>query len=280
MYISLVDFLPAVVMTFVYGSFSDRIGRRLVLIAPIIGSLSTILVQMVIVYFNLPVWCFLFGVVENFFGGFYLMITGIFAYIADTIPKERRAVRMTILDAIILGTAAISNIIVGFLIHAMGFFIPYIFCLAGKTLTLVYAVCFIPETVRRTTDNRQRICNEMFTNLKNGIKLYLMDNGAGRRLQLNLLLLSFLVGEMISTSSILTLFEMNSPLCWNSVFIGYFGATSDLIKCIGMIVAAFILKKWLSEKWLAALGLFSNVSYYLYLAFVVSTIMMFFCKYD
>ena len=266
-------------MIFVYGSFSDRMGRRLALIASIIGSISTILVQMVIVYFNLPVWCFLFGVVEYFFGGFFLMVTGIFAYIADTFPKEKRATGMAILDAIILATAAVGNVVVGYLIDLMGFFIPYIFCLTSKTLTLIYAVCFVPETVRKTPENTHRLCSQIFKNLQNGIKLYLVDNGTGRRLQLNLLLLSYLIGEMISTASIITLFEMNTPLCWNSVFIGFFGAISDIIKCIAVIVAAFILKRLLSEKWPAALGIFSNLCYYLYLAFVVSTIMMFFCEY-
>ena len=266
-------------MIIVYGSLSDQLGRRLALIAPVIGSISGILVQMAIVYFELPVWCFLFCSVEYFFGGICVMITGTFAYIADTVPKEKRAVRMSILDATILANAAVGNIIVGYLIDIMGYFYPYIFCLIGKLLTLTYAVFFIPETVRKNPEKLQQSNGQILENLKAGIKLYLVDNGSGRRSQLNLLLLSYIIADIISTFSVLTLYEMNAPLCWSSVLIGYFGAASDLIRCIGMIIAAFILKKWLSEKWLAALGLFSNVSYYLYLAFVVSTIMMFFCKY-
>ena len=234
---------------------------------------------MAVVFFELPVWCFLFCAVEYIFGGFYVMITGTFAYIADTVPKEKRAVRLTILDAIILANAAVGNVIVGHLINIMGYFYPYVFCLASKLLTLIYAVFFIPETVRRDPQNSHRSKGQMLENLKAGIKLYLVDNGSGRRLHLNLLLLSYAISDIISTFSILTLYEMNAPLCWSSVLIGYFGAVSDMIQCIAMIAAAFILKRCLSEEWLAALGLFSNVCYYLYLSFVVSTIMMFFCKY-
>ena len=280
MYISLVNYLPAVVMIIVYGSYSDRLGRRIALISPVIGSILSIIVQLAIVYFDLPVWCFLFGVVEYFGGGFFSMITGTFAYIADTVPKEKRAIRMTILDALILANSALGNVIVGYMIDIMGYFYPYVFCLVGKILTLIYGVFLIPETVRKPsnkseTGTRRRILDD----ITNGIKLYILDNGKGRRIQLNLLLFTYVIGDLILTFTILTLFEMNAPLCWNSVYIGYFGAISDIFKCIGMVVAALFLKRFLSEKWLTVLGLVSSVGYYLYLAFVISTIMMFFCKY-
>ena len=261
MYMSLVDYLPATIMILVYGSYSDRIGRRLALITPVIGSICTILVQMAIVFFDLPVWCFLFCVVEYFFGGFYLIITGCFAYLADTVPEEKRASRMAILDAIILATAAVGSVLVGYLIDLLGYFIPYAFCLVGKLATLVYTLFFIPETVRKPPGGSVRL-SQVFQKIKSGIKICLVDNGKGRRVSINLLLLTYLIAEVMSTSSVMTLFEMNTPLCWNSVLIGYFGAASDVIKGIAMVVAAFVLKRWFSEKWLAVFGLFSSLCYH------------------
>ena len=279
MYMSLVDYLPAVIMTFIYGSYSDKMGRRLALICPVIGSISSILVQMCIVYFDLPVWCFLFGVVESFFGGFYTLITGTFAYLADIVPEEKRAMRMAILDAVILGTAAVGSVTIGYLIDIMGYFIPYVFCLVGKLVTLMYVLFFVPETVRKTPNESMKTFRQILKNIKNGIQLHIVDNGTGRCMKINLLLVTYLIAGLISTLSIMTLFELNTPLCWNSVLIGYFGAASDVIKCIAMVVAAFVLKRWFSEKWLAVLGIFSCVCYDVYIAFVVSTLMMFFCKY-
>ena len=98
-------------------------------------------------------------------------------------------------------------------------------------------------------------------------------------MKINLLLLTYFIADLISSSSVMTLFELNTPLCWSSVLIGYFGAASDVIKCIAMVVAAFVLKRWFSEKWLAVLGLFSCVCFDVYVVFVVLTLMMFFCKY-
>lgn len=264
-------------MPIVYGSYSDQLGRRFILIVPILGSLFTTFLQMVIVYFDLPVWSFFFTSFEYLFGGFWVLLTGCFAYLADTIEPEKRGVRMTILDAIILAPAALGSVLVGYMIHSLGFFYPQLFCAGGKILCLVYAVFFIPETVRKESQSASQPQTQCGA-VKNGLKLYFVDNGSGRRLQLSLLLLSYLVSQLISPDDVLTLFEMNNPLCWNSVLIGNFGAVSETIKCVAMIVAAVVLKRYLSDAWSAVLGFGSTVVTNVYQAFVISTLMMFFCK--
>ncbi len=229
---SLVNFIPGLVMLLVIGSYSDRLGRKLALITPCIGSITGILVQMAIVYFDLPVWVFLFGVVEYLFGGLYTIVTGCFAYIADTVPQEKRALRMTILDAIVFFMAAVGNIIVGYMIQWMGYFYPYIYCLVGKIITLLYAIFFIPESLQPKYDSVQQGKQQRLgpcQNIGRGLKIFLVDNGTNRRWQLLLFMLLYFVAEMIDYDDIMTLFELNAPLCWDSVMIGYFGAATDMV---------------------------------------------------
>ena len=93
------------------------------------------------------------------------------------------------------------------------------------------------------------------------------------------MLLAFITSQLMSTYSIMTLFEMNAPLCWNSIFIGYYGVIRDSIPCIFLVISALIFKRFVRVEWQAVIGLTSHFAENLYWAFVTSTIMMYFGKY-
>ena len=279
MYLSLVNIVPYMTMLLIVSSYSDTHGRRIALILPCIGSITRILLEMAIVHFDLPVWCFLFGAVEYLFGGFPTLSVACFAYIADTVPREKLATRMTILDATIKGTHAVGHLLVGYLIHWMGYFYPYLFCLAGKIISLFYAIFAVPESLKTDSILHDKKDNQScLTKLYNGLRIYTIDNGTNRRWQLLLFMILYFIAELIQSTGIMTLFELNAPLCWDSVYIGYFDAITDVIKCIAIIIAALLLTKFFSVRALFIIGIISSSLHKFYIAFVSSTAMMFLCK--
>ena len=185
---------------------------------------------------------------------------------------------MTLLDSLLLLGGAISNLFVGYWIKAHGFFGPLVFVLGVTFLALLYAIFLIPETLAETSQTTTNSKRMTWRHLKHGVMLYLQDNGTGRRWKLNILVISYLVAEIITVYRVMTLFEMNAPLCWNSVMIGYFGASAMLIKCIATILAAGILKRWFNDETLALIAKVSSVAENIYMALVSSTLMMFFGK--
>ena len=68
MYFSLANFLPSVIMTLFYGIFSDRIGRRITFILPPIGGMLATLVDMAVIYFDLPIAFLFLEAIEYLFG--------------------------------------------------------------------------------------------------------------------------------------------------------------------------------------------------------------------
>ena len=92
------------------------------------------------------------------------------------------------------------------------------------------------------------------------------------------MLLAYFVPQLISTYSITTLFEMNAPLCWDSVKIGYYGVIRDIIPCIFLVISALVLKRFVPIEWQAVIGLTSDFARNLYFPFVTTTIMMYFGK--
>ena len=222
------------------------------------------------------------------------MFMGAFAYVADTSSPDQRAIRMTVLDALFLIAAAVGELFVGYWIKAQGFLHPLYFVMAGKIITLIYAIFFIPETIGRrkaTVEPPQQQSSSKapstsssasfsLEDVKKGFLLYFNDNGTGRRWKLNVLLASYILANIITSYRIMTLFEMNTPLCWDSVFIGYFGAASMGIRCIATLFGAFILKMLMSEAWIVAISRAQSVLEGVYTAFVSTTVMMFFGKFS
>ncbi len=236
---------------------------------------------MAIIYFHLPVELFIAAsIVEYLFGGMSAFLGNCFAYVADYVPPENRALRMAFLDATIFLNGALGHLIVGYWIQWQGFFKPFYLVIVGKLLALLYAFVFIPETVPKNNRAREeRCCTEVLSNLKNGAQLFLKDDGSNRRWQLVVMLLAYIVPQLLSSRSIQTLFEMNAPLCWNSVLIGYYGVIRDLVPSISLALSAIFFKRYIPTEWQAVMGLTSEFAGNLFFAFVSSTLMMYFGKF-
>ena len=272
MYVELVVFLPAIISKLLYGAYSDKIGRKLLFILPPIGLIIDILFQMAIIYFELPVWVFFFAATGTIiFGDHTMVFMAMYSYIADTVPPQKRAIRMVIITVI-------SNFLVGFVQLGIGYWIsesyfwPYVYMGAGFFLCILYAIFLIPETVQRNP-----LAKFKLSDVKKAFTLYTTDNSSNRRWKLQLLTVSLLIESMSMAMSVESLFEMNAPLCWNSVMIGYYGAVKDTISAIGGIAGVF-LKRCMADHWLAFIGKITFSAEMLYMSLVQTTLMMYFGK--
>ena len=87
-YLSIVRTIPPVIMTIIYSSWSDYVGRKSVIVLPVIGaSISAMSFILNSHYMQSPVYYILVG--ELFaapFGNFVAMISATFCYAADITP--------------------------------------------------------------------------------------------------------------------------------------------------------------------------------------------------
>ena len=230
------------------------------------------------IYFDLPLWVYIFTSIEYYFGSGSAIITGAFTYTADTIPVKTMAFRMAILDVIALSAGAIANLFVGYWIQAQGYFWPFVFVISFKFIAMVYAIFLIPETLTSvqngTTMERKVVCGDMIS----AVKLSVIDGGSGRKWKINLLLLSYLSAELSSTRSVKTMYMMNTPLCWESVKIGYYQFAAFLAQACCMLLAALIPGNWLSAEWKVIISRVSGTAENVYILFATTSIMMYFSE--
>ncbi|CAH1792034.1 unnamed protein product [Owenia fusiformis] len=273
LYFTLVQTVPALFTTIFFGALSDNLGRKIAMLVPICGNVLRSITFLVIIHFELhPYWTFLAAVFEGLSGSIGAALMACFSYLIDITTHKQRSFRITVLDSMIGISGAMASLGVGYWIKAQGFFYPYILCTSLQTLNLLYVSCFVPETVTRNPDIPIVSCSH-FTNVA---KVYRTGGEKYRQVRLILLLIVlFICGMPLISSSVVTLYLLNTPLCLGPVMLGIYSSIWLIVRYVGSVIAVKLFSRWLQDTGLVILGCFSFIGYLLITAFATNNIVLF-----
>ncbi|XP_072547758.1 proton-coupled folate transporter [Salminus brasiliensis] len=257
MYINLGGFLVGLFVVILLGSWSDRAGRRLVLIIPSLGLAVQASIYLIVMYLKLPVAWFLLGrICSGLSGDFNAILAGCFAYVADTSDKSSRTFCVAILEACLGLAGMFASIIGGKWRHAQGYISPFWLVLATNLATALYAYLFIPESV--TPDPEAKLFSGR--HYRAVYDLYTSGGQRGHRVWLWLYTLCFFLVVTVHFGSreLYVLYELSAPLCWDSVLIGY-GSAAQHLSYLSSLLGLKALQHCLEDSWVAIIGLASNM---------------------
>ena len=148
LYQSVSQAVPSIAASLILGSWSDRVGRKTVLILPSVGSVLLYINYMLNVkFFSLDVNFILIGVcISGFFGGFATTLLGVFSYISDITDKSQRTLRVAILESMIFLGGTVGNLIGGVLVEHEGFMAAFGLCLGLSAIVILYVSLILPES--------------------------------------------------------------------------------------------------------------------------------------
>ena len=150
LYESVASAVPSITASLILGSWSDKVGRKTVLILPSVGSVLLYINYMLNVwYFSLDVNFILIGVcISGFFGGFATTLLGVFSYISDISDKSQRTLRFAILETMIYLGGTVGNLVGGVLVEYQdqGFMSAFGFCLGLSVIVILYVSLILPES--------------------------------------------------------------------------------------------------------------------------------------
>ena len=252
--------LPAVVSLWMLGSYSDKRGRKVAIIVPQIGALIRCINLLAVIYFDLPLYVMVIGAFfEGLSGGFYMILSAGFSYIADITSPEMRSLRITVLDCCFTSGTVVSQIACGYLIASLGFFYPFLILAVILLLDIVVTVILLPETVTKNPDVRFW----SFGHLRNAFNVYTRDNGTGRRWKLLVCLaIIFLTCSVTYAGADIKLFYLlDVPFCFSSILIGYFNAMMMLISGPFSILMTKLTLSLFGDTGLLLIGAVSGTAY-------------------
>ena len=159
------------------GSYSDRAGRKIGIILPLLGALISALGCIIVTALKMPFWYIFIGnFMSGFSGGPTTMLTACYSYIADITTHEQRSKRMVIISLCEGVGAVVVQIGVGVAIQNVGFVSSSAILCGFYALCFLYAIFLLQDTII-IKSNTVILSKEQY--LK-PIRLHYRDNGTNR----------------------------------------------------------------------------------------------------
>ncbi|KAM8919233.1 lysosomal proton-coupled steroid conjugate and bile acid symporter SLC46A3 isoform 2-T2 [Lycaon pictus] len=271
--------IPGLVSTFILLSHSDHRGRKFPLILSSVGSLATSVWLCLLSYFAFP---FQLLIASTFIGALCgnstTFLGACFAYIVDQCTEQKqRTIRIAIIDFILGLVTGLTGLSSGYFIRGLGFMWSFFIIAMAHAINLIYISFFLGDSLKETSSQNVSIsCSEGFKNLF--YRTYMLfKNASGRQRYFLCLLLFTMIAYffvIIGVSPIFILYELDSPLCWNEVFIGY-GSALGSVTFFSSFLGIWLFSYCMEDIHMAFIGIVTTMAGMVMTAFARTTPMMF-----
>lgn len=283
LYTELFSTIPSLIVTLMLVAYSDRGGRKITIIMPLIGMLIYTLTFLTVSYFELNFYLLLGSSFLNaLFGGMGTFLGGCFAYVADLCEDDgQKTIRIAGLDMMIGLLSGVAAISTGYFLRAAGFNWPFATSALCQCVTLLYAIFILEETVKKAPTEAVILDGSpqrtAFKQMIYGV--YQMFRGTSRKCRTVLVLLMFIFTSFtfayMGNMPLITLYELHKPLCWSEILIGYGSALSTTVFLTSFAGVFLFTYCGVPQLLIVALGVLSVMAGTIMLAFTKTTLMMF-----
>lgn len=272
-YCHLASSLPALIMALLVGSWSDKMGRKFALWIPTAGFLFKAAFMSIAMKMEWNIYIFIIPfVVEGLCGTYISLITVAYSFAADLTKLGKSRTFGIVLIEITLGI----GITIGYMIKHIGFLNGAIL-VSGMAIFSGILIFFLPESIESSQkQNFSSISQKQY--IRNAIDFYTKKGPLRWKFLLLAIVFAFSALPNIGRVNVQTLYVMNSPFCWNSVLIGWFGSSRSFIQMVVGLGLSRLLLKYMSERTLCIAGTISAILYYLLQTFAINDIMIFLSK--
>jgi hypothetical protein len=272
-YCGLFGGLPAIFSTNWLGVNCRKLGRKTLLVFSLFSMVvRNLMFLMQAIYPLLPDYLFFINsFIDGLCGGNQLYFLVLYCYIADVTPYKTRSYRLTLINYMSSIMFIFVSYGTGYVIKFFGFVWVFGVSLGFHLIALLYAIIFVPEPLGslRTMTLRTRIRSCSTKRILNSFKVFtrtihpvqttqhtdgpesFLDSNEvrittkRRQRAILILLVSANVVYIFGSAgiaSIFTLFLMNAPLCWDSIYISVFNVYSTVTSLVCSLIVSRYLR--------------------------------------
>ena len=268
--------VPTFFTTVFLGRYSDRAGRKVALLTPLVGYLVSTCLYVTTSFLFLPKVVLVLGeFFQGVAGSFNAFYMAAFSYMADESCEEKRSFRMVVIEACLAMGSVLASTLLGFIIEELGFRFAYVILFAINLTNLVYVACLVPNSVpkQRVPPNVHGSKRDAFFSCRNLTMAFDIWHGTDPsvgvlRVKLLLVLAVYLLTSMVYNGrrAAELLYFLNFPFCWSAVIVGLYNGASLLFSTTGSLLLTRALQRRLGDINLLYFGLGSGTAVVLTLA--------------
>ncbi|XP_068143750.1 probable peptidoglycan muropeptide transporter SLC46 [Drosophila tropicalis] len=244
--------LPAVLSLFL-GPWSDKFGRRPILLSIFIGYLSSSIILIILTGItsstNISPWLYLLSSVPSVLsGGTCTLITIMYCYVSDVATDDKRPMRMVLMEAM-LGLGILGGLMSsGYIYAATNAMIIYTISCSILVLGVVHLVFFVPESIKPENIHTGSRIREFFRLdlVKDLINTSLKKRENYDRLILWLTITALTVSIFsLEGESTLNYMFMRQKFDWTVKDYSVYNVARIVIQVVGSILAMVILRRFM-----------------------------------
>ncbi|XP_055526743.1 proton-coupled folate transporter-like [Wyeomyia smithii] len=262
--------LPAVLNLFI-GPWSDRFGRRPVLLATFIGCLLSYLLDTVICFLSSqymvnPWFYFITCIPMALTGSICTLMTTVYCYIADVTDEQNRSTKMAILEAVQYSGMLLGNLSSSYLLRMTNATTVFAVSTGSVSLAVLYIACRVQESVvLEEAQRRADFCTKVRYLFRPDLVLDTFKTTFSSRGKHNRAIIlmgivavgaNFFVYE--ENYTILFLF-MRKQFNWGVRKFTMYNTANTIFLIVGNLLGSYVLQKrlGLTESGIAAIGFYS-----------------------
>ncbi|KAM8975856.1 lysosomal proton-coupled steroid conjugate and bile acid symporter SLC46A3 [Pelodytes ibericus] len=275
--LDLSSLFPSLVMSLILVSYGDRHGRKASLLLPSVGGLLSSGVYFAASFFSLPLEVlYVSSVVSGLLGSMATFIGGSFSYVADIAKDiQNKNIRIAFVDMVLGVSSGIAGIASGYFIKELGFKLSFAIPAFLHIINIFYIIFLLEETVKKSEFQQHVLTKEGFKEIFSGVYLLFKNASAKKRVSVSLLLFAFMFYLLVNFGplTIFTLYELDSPLCWDSVLIGW-GSAFSTFCFVASFLGVYLFTGCLKDSHIVFIGMVSWMAGMIPAAFAKTTTAM------
>ncbi|XP_062584817.1 lysosomal proton-coupled steroid conjugate and bile acid symporter SLC46A3-like [Saccostrea cucullata] len=277
MYLAICEGIPCLLSNLVFGSISDRVGRKKMLIIPTLGMLLAEVFMVIFMYFELKLYYLLIPLIlHGFSGEAFANIQFALSYTSDISGNsKKRTTAMGFMEIFIGMGLLVGGVVAGYVIRDRG----YLWSMATAfplTLSNIVLICLLPETRQRKIKEPWH-CMSVVRSFHKSLEFYYSKKYSGMRLKYNICLFIYMIGciAIIGRNQTEVLYVISPPFCLSTVGVGWFHALRGVMQHgISMIlIRVFVI--CLRAETIAVLGAVSGTISLIAEGLTSSTVVLF-----
>ena len=192
--------LPAIFLSFFYGSLGDHVSRRMALLLPCLGqALAMLNYVMCSIYLDSHVGFILIGqTITGIFGGWITCLLACYSYISEMSTSSRRTLRISVGEGIESVSLAGAMFVSGILLDSTSYVVVFSVAMILNLVGVVYCLVYVDDPPRQLahTHTCKEALQEVFQlrRIKDAFMCVIRKRENRGRLRLLLLLTSLFFG--------------------------------------------------------------------------------------